>query len=377
MSIHYIRNRDGQVTSVRAVAAKVSGIQIRSTFSVKKHGSVQQAEKAASRWAKAKGAQVERNRANILDVPDYLLSEIIECRDLLKPYNKAIIEVVREYVARPEHRTIPWTFREAADIFLESRRIAGKRKEYLRSLEDIFNLASKTFGLDLLDEIRTEDIERWLGTRGRDGPLSPVTFRNYRRDLRMLWRFARARHRCAHDPVTPITVPSISAEPVKILKAEELKKLLDHMPGNRRVYAAVMAFAGVRPFEVIEIDKNSIDQCYNYLSISGLHAKSRKRRLVTITANLAEWLRREEGLGQIRSYWTLHHMLKNSAIDAGITLAQDVLRHSFASHHLALNRNAALTAHEMGHHNTQMLYEHYRELVTQQEAAAYFGILPP
>ena len=69
-------------------------------------------------------------------------------------------------------------------------------------------------------------------------------------------------------------------------------------------------------------------------------------------------------------------MLGSAAQTANVSLTQDILRHSFASHHLALHRNAALTASELGHHNQQMLFEHYREVVSSDQANAYFGIIP-
>jgi integrase len=373
MSIHHIRNRLGLVTSVRAVAAKVNGSQIRASFSVKSHGNLALAEKAAKKWAKEKAKQVDRDRHAILAVPDALLAEVIECLEMLEPHGKSILEVVREYVARPERRTAPWTFREAADAFIASRRLKGARREYLRGLEDTYNLAANTFGLRLLDEITTESVELWLTARGRGKPLSPVTYRNYRRDLRMVWRFALDRHRASHDPITPIPAPTLTREAVRILKAEELEKLLANASPVAQTYIAILAFAGVRPFEVLELSNISIDG-HRHIRIEGLHAKSRKRRLIEIPNNLVVWLRRGEGyLGQVNDYWTLRRMLKLAGIPSG----QDILRHSFASHHLALHRNAALTAHEMGHHNQQMLFEHYRELVTQEEARAYFGIVPP
>ena len=379
MSMHYIRSKYGIITSVRAVAAKVSGVQIRTTFNVKRHGSLEKAENAARKWIKEKRRQVDRNRATILAVPDYLLSEVVECLELLEPYNTRIIDVVREYVYRPEPepQTLPWRFSEAATSFISSRRVAGRRKEYLRALEDFFNLTAKTFGDQLLDEVTTEQLEQWLSERGRKGnPISPITFRNYRRDLRMLWRFARERNRVAHDPVTPIAIPTITKEPVKILTPEQINNLLTAAGDTIQSYIAVLAFAGIRPFEILQLRPDSVDDQYRFLTIEGLHAKSRKRRLVTIPSNLAAWLRKNNGLGQVRNYWRLRGMLCSAAQTANVSLTQDILRHSFASHHLALHQNAALTAHELGHHNQQMLFEHYREVVSSDQANAYFAIIP-
>ena len=54
----------------------------------------------------------------------------------------------------------------------------------------------------------------------------------------------------------------------------------------------------------------------------------------------------------------------------------DIMRHSYASYHLAFHQSADKTALEMGHRDTQMLFRHYRELVTKEEAQAYWKIEP-
>ena len=53
----------------------------------------------------------------------------------------------------------------------------------------------------------------------------------------------------------------------------------------------------------------------------------------------------------------------------------NVTRHSFVSYHLAAGENAGKTALEAGH-SEQMLFAHYRELVTPEEAKAFWAIVP-
>ena len=54
----------------------------------------------------------------------------------------------------------------------------------------------------------------------------------------------------------------------------------------------------------------------------------------------------------------------------------DCMRHSFASYHLAAHGSADMTAAQMGHRSTEMIFQHYRELVTPKQAAAWFAITP-
>ena len=55
---------------------------------------------------------------------------------------------------------------------------------------------------------------------------------------------------------------------------------------------------------------------------------------------------------------------------------QDALRRSFASYHLAMHGSADKTATQLGHRSTDMLFEHYRELVTKDEAERFWNIFP-
>jgi integrase len=57
---------------------------------------------------------------------------------------------------------------------------------------------------------------------------------------------------------------------------------------------------------------------------------------------------------------------------------EDILRHSYGSYHLAKHRNAALTADQMGHKNSRMLYAHYREVIKDpNDVISYWAVLPP
>jgi len=53
----------------------------------------------------------------------------------------------------------------------------------------------------------------------------------------------------------------------------------------------------------------------------------------------------------------------------------NALRHSFCSYRLAEVKSAAQVALEAGN-SPRMVFEHYRELVTERDAKAWFGITP-
>jgi integrase len=54
----------------------------------------------------------------------------------------------------------------------------------------------------------------------------------------------------------------------------------------------------------------------------------------------------------------------------------NALRHSFASYHLARFNDAAALALELGHTNSNLVFQHYRQLVKPKQAERYWKIAP-
>ena len=64
-----------------------------------------------------------------------------------------------------------------------------------------------------------------------------------------------------------------------------------------------------------------------------------------------------------------------TVIDPGIEWKHNGLRHSYGSYLLPISKSAAEVALEMGN-SPSMLFRNYRELVTEQQAAEWFAVLP-
>ena len=52
------------------------------------------------------------------------------------------------------------------------------------------------------------------------------------------------------------------------------------------------------------------------------------------------------------------------------------MRHSYGSYHLGMHEDAARTSFQMGHTTQGILFEHYRNLVTKEDAEAFWSIVP-
>jgi integrase/recombinase XerD len=376
LSIRTIRGHSGEVISYEAFAGKVQGKKVRRSFSAKRYGSEAKALSMARYWLRRQREEILRDKDNPLVLQRGAREDAVIAVGLLEPYNVSLTDVVRDWIkTQGKPKAPPWTFGEATEAFLQAKRDQNVRPDYLRTVRGSLSLARQVFGARLLNDITTDEIEDWLRTRD----IAPVTWRNYRRDLSMLFRFAIDRERASRDPARRLPRPRDPDAPVAILRVRAVTRLLKGLDPRATLFVSLGLFAGLRPFEAARLPYPSLNQALQtgFLEISGPHSKSRRRRMVTVTQCLRAWI---EAYGhhcaRTRSYRQLLKYVHEARNKAGVTLSQDIFRHTFASHHLALHQNAALTAQELGHHNQNTLYAHYREIVSRGEAEAFFSLSP-
>ena len=106
--------------------------------------------------------------------------------------------------------------------------------------------------------------------------------------------------------------------------------------------------------------------------LKGHNAKTRQRRLVSISANLKEWLLLGGDIPPNNKRKRLEAIRETAMVNWG----HDIMRHTFASYHLAHYCSPDKTAHELGHRDTKMLYRHYRRVVSRNCALEFWKINP-
>ncbi len=135
---------------------------------------------------------------------------------------------------------------------------------------------------------------------------------------------------------------------------------------------AIAMFAGLRRAEVERLDWSEVRLDRGHIEVTAAKSKTRTRRLVDVTPNLAVILEPLAGAGRV-----FPHSPKRAEAWAresfGRELPKNVARHSFVSYHLALFGDLASTELQAGH-DRAVLFQHYRELVTRDQAESYFSI---
>jgi integrase len=162
-----------------------------------------------------------------------------------------------------------------------------------------------------------------------------------------LFAFATKHGYAASNPIDDIERPEIGDSEIKVLTVPEASKLMNRADEDARPALAIGLFAGLRMSEILALNWEEIGLCDRTITVQGRKAKTRQRRVVTISDKLHGWLAltpAEEQTGTIwkQGFWGWYN--RRPDLDA----PRNALRHSFGSYHYALHKNENLTAAEMG-----------------------------
>jgi integrase len=210
--------------------------------------------------------------------------------------------------------------------------------------------------------------------------LSPRSYNNFLRTVRTFFLFAQ--NHCwlskEVDLLALVEKRSEKRAPVEIFTPAELTALLKNASRELAPCFALAAFTGLRAEEILRLDWADIERRPGFIEVAAHKAKTAARRIVPIPGNLVRWLaiapRNAERLWQHSKAWFFEAM-RNAASDANIKWKQNALRHSFISYRLAEIQDVNRVALEAGT-SPQMIFRHYRELATPEQARTWFSISP-
>ena len=260
---------------------------------------------------------------------------------------------------------------EVVSEIARAKTLSGRQKGYVARLVRDWRRFSADLGDPPIHEVTTRLVFDWLDSHKQ---FSLLTRRNWRRDLGILFAFAAKRGYAASNPIEAIERPEIGDSEIRAFSVQEASKLLASADEDARPILAIGLFAGLRMSEILALNWEEVDLCDRTITVQGRKAKTRQRRVVTISENLSRWLALRATGGQIgllwkRGFWGWYN--RRLALD----VPRNALRHSFGSYHFALHKNENLTAAEMGN-SPSIVFRHYRAVVTAQAAKEYWQLVP-
>lgn len=309
--------------------------------------------------------------------------EAWDAYERIKPFEVSLAYVIDYYVERHQHfgepiQNVLKTYDEyCIRIGRAERTLQNQRGFYTRFLAE--NEDKKSIG-----DFQQADIEKWLLGTGK----GPETYNTYRALLSAFFEFAVKKGYVKENPVRTIETMRVSKEKVCIFTPEQIHLLLNTALTLKEydilAAFALGAFAGLRPESEFKrltyeaVDLRTPTEKDNDLGLIDVSAenKTAQHRYVKILPTLARWLAKiPHGQGLIASA-NFRKRFEAVREKAGITWGHDILRHSYASYHLAYFEDAAALQLQMGHTDTSMIFGNYRQRVRKSEAEKWWAIAP-
>jgi integrase len=266
------------------------------------------------------------------------------------------------------------TATELVEQLIAAKRADGASKRYVQDLGSRLNRFAREFDGQMVATITNAQLDDWL----RALQVSPTSRNNYRRVLVGMFNYGVRCGYATSNPAEKAARAKAVDQTPGILTITQTAGLLEAASPELLPYIAIGAFAGLRRAELERLDWSEVHfDDSDLIEVTAAKAKTARRRFVKIQPNLREWLlpvRKHTGKVTPSDFRKQFDAARLAADIA--EWKNNALRHSFASYHLAHFKDAAALALEMGHTDSGMIFEHYRQLVTPKEAQRYWEIRP-
>jgi integrase len=327
----------------------------------------------ATDFARIKNAELKRNGVEGAEFPTSLRVMAQECAERLSAHHKTLKDAADFLVAHLKACAKSCTTTALVERLIVAKRIDGASKRYLEDLSSRLNRFAQEFDRQMVATITNAQIDDWL----RGLKLSPTSRNNYRRVLVVMFNYAMRNGYASSNPAESAAKAKVVDQAPGILTITQTARLLEAASKELLPYVAIGAFAGLRRAELERLDWSDVQFDSELIEVTAEKAKTARRRFIKMQPNLREWLL---PVGKHTGKVTPSDFRKQfdaARVAAKITEWPDnALRHSFASYHLAHFKDAAALALEMGHTDSGMIFEHYRELVKPRDAERYWDIRP-
>ena len=353
-------------------------------------------EEDAKRFVNLKGVELEnqgRSQRMVLSpLTDEQTQEAVEAFDSLGE-TYSLKDAVKFYLENHRKPGFEISLKDGLKIFLAKREREGVRARSLKQSESVLRMFIAAVGDCPVHEVTPQKVNAFLeGLRAKDGVSNAKrkTWNNYRNELGLFFKWCAIADLGTQRPWT-FTNPM---EGVIYYKAEQVADERDEIATTetadvQRIFSVLMRwrggimvkpfalayFAGIRPDGELKrlapLEAEQINLKTGFITIPAKVSKTKFKRQVKITKNLAAWLEAYSDFPIIPPNWDRFAKL----IRTHFKLSHDEARHSFISYHVAVHRSLGDVALQAGN-SESIVKKHYLHLHTEEDGASFFGISP-
>ena len=310
------------------------------------------------------------------------ISDYTHCCKLL-PEGMPLQQAVEGFLQYRPVKATSKKLGKIVDEFIQTKEQARRSDIHIRDMRNRLARFANVFQVPITS-ITHDQIQKYLQSL----KLGVRTQRNHLRHIITLFRYA-VRHEYlspkALDEFQKIELPDDEITEIEIFTPDDMRLILTHAKKEIIPWIVLGGFSGLRHAELQRLDWSEVKPKEGFVEIKARKSKTASRRLAPITPNLEAWLSMYVGKdGYVAVYQNMANEIQKLTIRINENRPRNMskfkwrkngLRHSFVSYRLAMINDAAKVALESGH-SQQMLFRHYRQLVTKKQAEDWFSIFP-
>ena len=265
------------------------------------------------------------------------------------------------------------TLSVALDRLLKAKEASKRRSRYILALKRAIQSFISTTGDLPVSDITEDHVEGFLSVKG----VNPWSRRTYVSRLSTLFEFSRRRRWLVENPCCFLEQVAIDRTEPVILTPDQASHLVHQcrvLCPRGLPWLLLCLYAGLRPEEAAALSWEAIDWENRRIWVDASVSKVRQRRIVEPPGRFFYLLSCAQKGGAL----PLPHSTKRrvqrrlKATMGWKSWPKDILRHTCASYWLALVCDAQRVSLQLGN-SPEVLFRHYRAVVTGKEAAMFFG----
>jgi len=293
------------------------------------------------------------------------------------------------YLANHATVVIDLTADEALEKFNAARRARKNEEITIKTSATVIQKFFNTQGISLISDITPDKVRAFV----TDATLADRTVRDRHGILNNFSNYLQKNRHLAANLVAHLDRPNVKNDGVvTYLTVAQCQRLLDlaatEPAGRKRIRGAMLPYfahcmlSGLRPDEVQRMRPDWNNHSFFNGVITGFRAKTQKPRHVELHGELPGILQQCQAASLAPGYFSrkaferIQELAGLKAGDSPSLWANDILRHSYASHHCALNQNLDSLVKNMGN-SEDVLHQSYLNMTAlKAEGANYFKMRP-
>jgi site-specific recombinase XerD len=269
---------------------------------------------------------------------------------------------------------------DAVKSFLKAKEGEGVAAATIGHFKPILRTFEAYLGGTLASAIHREQLENYLADLETE---SSETRRTHYKRIRTLFNWLKETRQISENPCDGWRAPKGEVRTISVMSVEDGRKLFSEnatAPHARELLGrlALEAFCGMRHETAARLPASAINAVDKLITIPAVIDKNRQVQFIEhAPENVWAWLAWSKP-----ETWSMDSIPYRNAKTAAFVRAKiehphNVLRHSAASYHIAMNGDAGKTAAMLTHSNLRMLWSNYRGMGGGVEnGKAWFSILP-